>query len=102
MPHLTYRGIDDARLRGWVIRERVRCGNPGCHCSTRGTKHGPYYYLLFPVFDPTLGGYKLKKEYVRRQRAATLRRQIRKAKVQVRRQHAQAKALLAVLDGPFR
>jgi len=50
MPHLTYRNIVDPRLRGWIYRERVRCGNPGCHCST-GRKHGPYYYLHYRAYD---------------------------------------------------
>ena len=91
---LTYRNIDDPRLRGWIYRERVRCGASGCHCST-GRKHGPYTYLYFRVFDPVLESYRLKKEYVKPRRVATLRRQIRQAKAQARRQHEAMQALLA-------
>jgi len=94
MPPLSYRSIDDPRLRGWIIRERVRCGNPGCHCST-GRKHGPYTYLYFRVFDPVLESYRLRKEYVKPRRVALLRRQIRQAKNQARRQHEALRALLA-------
>jgi len=67
---------------------------PGCQCST-GRKHGPYLYLYFRVYDPALGIYRLKKEYVKPRRVALFRRQIRQAKSQARRQHEAMRALLA-------
>jgi hypothetical protein len=33
-------------FKGSVVREKVCCGKPGCHCHT-GTLHGPYPYLHY-------------------------------------------------------
>jgi len=96
MPQLTYRNIDDPRLRGWIYRERVRCGNPGCHCST-GRKHGPYYYLHYRAYDLERGIWCRRKTYVSARRVATLRRQIREAKAQARREHRRTRVFLAAL-----
>jgi len=100
MPKLTYREIDDPRLRGWIVYERVRCGSPGCHCSTR-KRHGPYPYLYFRVFNSEAGTYRLKKEYVKPSKVRRLRQQIRGAKAQVRREHHATQALLTRMGRLF-
>jgi hypothetical protein len=33
-------------LKGSVVREKICCGKPGCHCHT-GSLHGPYPYLHY-------------------------------------------------------
>jgi hypothetical protein len=98
MPKLSYREIDDPRLRGWIVYERVRCGSPGCHCSTQ-KRHGPYPYLYFRAFDSEAGTYRLKKEYVKPSKVRRVRQQIRRAKARVRREHQATRALLAHLEG---
>ena len=99
MLRLNYRDIDDPRLRGWIYREWVRCGDSSCRCSTgKGKRHGPYAYLYYPVFDPARSAYRLKKEYVKPGRVRVLRRQIRQAKAQARRELGFARALLAEMD----
>jgi len=45
--YLTIR--PDVRERVHLVRERVRCGKPGC-CA-RGPKHGPYWYLRYEYWD---------------------------------------------------
>lgn len=99
MSRLTYRTIDDPRLRGWIVKERVRCGNPGCRCST-GRGHGPYFYLRYPMFDPGRGRYIRRRLYVPARKVAILRQQIRHAKSQARREHQAVQALLASLTNP--
>ena len=93
MPRLTYREIDDPRLRGWLVKERVRCGNRGCHCST-GKRHGPYTYLRYPVYDALQERWRRRKEYVPTHRADSIRREIRRIKMKIRRQHEAVRALL--------
>jgi len=48
------------KLPGTVLPQYVTCGNSGCHCM-RGELHGPYYYRFWHE-----GGYKLRKQYVRK------------------------------------
>lgn len=98
MPSLTYREIDDPRLRGWLIKERVRCGNAGCHCST-GKRHGPYTYLHYPIYDDLEERWRRRKEYVPAHKVADLRRTIRRVKSKIRREHQATRSLLSALGG---
>lgn len=110
MPPLTFREIEDPRLRGWLIRERVRCGNAGCRCSTaRPRRHGPYIYLHYPLYDPMQGVWRRKKAYVRKAEVPKLRRAIQRAKTAVRQEqqrvrtlHQQAQVAMRVLDQMWR
>jgi len=77
MPRLSYREIDDPRLRGRLVKERVHCRNLVCHCST-GQRQRPYYYLRYPVYDTLQEHWRRKKEYVPAHKVAALRREIRK------------------------
>jgi len=91
MPHLAYRNIDDPRPRGWICREKVRCGDPSCYCSS-GRTHDPYYYLDVRVFDLERGTWCRRKLYVEARRFGATRRAIRRAKTLVRRQHEAMRA----------
>jgi hypothetical protein len=42
------------RERLHLVRERVKCGKPFCHCA-RGLKHGPYIFLGYQYWDAVAG-----------------------------------------------
>lgn len=67
-----YKRYDDPRLTGVVIKEKVRCGKPGCRCN-RGLPHKWYYYLYYRQFE---GIWKLRKEYIARHKVKALKREI--------------------------
>ena len=81
-----YKRYDDPRLTGVVIKEKVRCGKPGCRCN-RGLLHKWYYYLYYRQFE---GIWKLKKEYIPRHKVKALKRKIEACK----REDRESKALL--------
>ncbi|MDM7938880.1 MAG: hypothetical protein QUS07_00870, partial [Methanothrix sp.] len=31
---------------GSYVLQKVKCGDPSCHCMKKGTLHGPYWYLF--------------------------------------------------------
>jgi hypothetical protein len=42
------------RERVHLVRERVKCGKPSCHCA-RGLRHGPYIFLRYQYWDAAAG-----------------------------------------------
>jgi hypothetical protein len=64
-------------MTGVVIKEKVKCGKPGCRCA-RGKLHGWYYYVYYREWDGAR--WRLRKEYVQRSKAKILRRKIRRWK----------------------
>ena len=75
--YLTIR--PDARERVHLVRERVRCGKPGCGCA-RGPKHGPYWYLRYQYWDAAAERDRYAREYVPRSELPRVRRWIRRAR----------------------
>lgn len=57
---MTY--LKNSRLiKGSLQEQRLRCGNPGCHCHRRGgAGHGPYVYLA-AVWGRQTHSFLLKK-----------------------------------------
>jgi len=77
--YLTVR--PDARERVHLVRERVRCGKPGCRCA-RGAKHGPYWYLRYQYWDVAVERDRYAREYVPRSELPRVRRWIRRARAE--------------------
>lgn len=96
MDRLSYRVLDDPRLRGWIVTEKVKCGRKTCPCSTDRQRkgHGPYVYLRYPVRDPGQETYRLRRLYLGKPgspKVRKLRQAIRQAKAKVRHQWQQAR-----------
>ncbi|MEA1965519.1 MAG: DUF6788 family protein [Candidatus Aerophobetes bacterium] len=68
---------EDPKLAGVVIKEAVRCGKPNCKCA-RGKLHKWYYYLYYRKLVD--GEWKLKKEYVPRNKVKYIRKKISRIK----------------------
>jgi len=65
------------KLTGVIIKESVKCGKDNCQCIN-GNFHKWYYYLYYR--DIENGRWKLKKEYVKRNKVKYLRKQIKEMK----------------------
>lgn len=57
--NLIQTALELKKLKGSIVRERVRCGRVGCRCAN-GKLHGPYHYLHF--YDHESG--KVKRRYL--------------------------------------
>ena len=67
----------DPKLAGVIIKEAVKCGKPNCRCAD-GRLHKWYYYLYYRGLVNE--GWKLKKEYVPRNKVKYMRRKINRIK----------------------
>ena len=67
----------DPKLAGVIIKEAVKCGKPNCRCA-KGKLHKWYYYLYYRGLVNE--GWKLKKEYVPRNKVKYMRRKISQIK----------------------
>lgn len=68
---------EDPRLAGVIIKEAVKCGKPNCRCAG-GKLHRWYYYLYYR--ELVNGEWKLKKEYVPRNKVKYMRMKISQIK----------------------
>lgn len=67
----------DPKLAGVIIKEAVKCGKPNCKCA-KGKLHKWYYYLYYrELFN---GEWKLKKEYISRNKVKYMRKKISQIK----------------------
>jgi len=71
----------DARERVHLVRERVRCGKPGCRCA-RGSKHGPYWYLRYQYWDAAAQRDRYAREYIPRSELPRVRLWIRRVRAE--------------------
>jgi len=69
------------RERVHLVRERVKCGKPSCHCA-RGLRHGPYIFLRYQYWDAATGRDRYEREYVPRSELPRVRRWIRRARAE--------------------
>lgn len=67
----------DPKLAGVIVKEAVKCGKPNCRCA-RDKLHRWYYYLYYR--ELVNGEWKLKKEYIPRNRVKYMRRKISQIK----------------------
>ena len=67
----------DPKLVGVIIKEAVKCGKPNCRC-TGGRLHKWYYYLYYRGLVNER--WKLRKEYVPRNKVKYMRRKISQIK----------------------
>jgi hypothetical protein len=73
-----YMTVDPRDLeRVCLVRERVRCGKPGCRCLN-GAKHGPYWYLRYEEWDRTARRDWYRREYVPPTELRRVRRWVRR------------------------
>lgn len=66
------------RLTGVVIKETVRCGKKDCYCHQGEKLHKGYYYLYYRNFEN--GVWKLKKEYIKKNKVQYLKAKIKELK----------------------
>jgi hypothetical protein len=64
----------EPKLTGVVVKEAVRCGKKNCRC-TQGEFHKWYYYLYYRSFEND--AWKLKKEYIKRNKVKYLKAKIK-------------------------
>jgi len=69
------------RERVHLVRERVKCGKPSCHCAS-GLRHGPYTFLRYQYWDGAAGRDRYAREYVPRSELPRVRRWIRLARAE--------------------
>ena len=69
------------RERVHLVRERVKCGKPSCHCA-RGLRHGPYIFLRYEYWDAAAGRDRYAREYVPPSELPRVRRWIRRARAE--------------------
>lgn len=67
----------DPKLAGVIIKEAVKCGKSNCKCA-KGELHRWYYYLYYRGY--VSGEWKLKKEYIPRNRVKYMRKKISQIK----------------------
>lgn len=63
---------------GYIIPAMVKCSKTNCRCYRFNRLHGPYYYLLYREFG--VDGWKLKKEYIRREEFPAREVKVRRAR----------------------
>ncbi len=68
---------EDPKLAGVIMKEAVKCGKPNCRCAG-GRLHKWYYYLYYRGFAN--GEWKLRKEYVPRNKVKYIGRKISQIK----------------------
>jgi hypothetical protein len=64
-------------LAGVIIKEAVKCGKSNCKCA-KGELHRWYYYLYYRGY--VSGEWKLKKEYIPRNKVKYMRKKISQIK----------------------
>src|SRR2546425_2160806 len=69
------------RERVHLVRERVKCGKPSCHCA-RGLRHGPYTFFRYQYWDIAAGRDRYARECVPRTELPRVRRWIRRARAE--------------------
>lgn len=86
------------KLTGVIVKEAVKCGRKDCRCSS-GKLHKWYYYLYYRSFEN--GVWKLKKEYISRNKVKYLRAKIKEMKSNYKATQARLSANMSFLNDTF-